>query len=374
MSRTTVQTARSLQPLLTLLIDPSKASSVDESEWDSIVRWARSSRLLATLHARLVRVGLEEHLPTRVRAAMVSQTVLARHRAQMARFEMVELARVLSPLDAPLVLLKGAAYLAQQLPLSEGRFLSDIDLLVPRSRLEEAERLLLLAGWQGEELDWYDEHYYRAWSHELPPMRFPGRSLEVDLHHTILPVTGRIRPDVAALIEASIRLPGSVFRVLCPEDQVLHACAHLFQDSDLSHRLRDLADIDALLRQYNTHDTFWLQLRRRTAQHGLARPCWYALHYCRLFFATPVPDNVMRDLPGGRPLAPVLLTMDGLVRRVLPPANPDRGRTLVGRRAQLALLVRSVWLRMPAWLLLYHSAMKFGRRAWNRMRPQGSTA
>ena len=374
MSRTTVEPARSLQLLLTLLIDPSKASSVDESEWDSIVRWARSSRLLATLHARLMRIGLEEQLPARVRAAMVSQSVLARHRAQMARFEMVELARAFTSMDLPFVLLKGAAYLAQQLPLSEGRFLSDIDILVPRSRLGEVERLLLEAGWRSEELDRYDEHYYRAWSHELPPMRFPGRSLELDLHHTILPVTGRIRPDVAALIEASIRLPGSVFRVLCPEDQVLHACAHLFQDSDLSHRLRDLADIDALLRQYNTYDTFWLQLRQHAARHGLARPCWYALHYCRLFFGTPVPHDVVRDLPGGRPPAPVLLVMDGLVRRVLPPPDPDRGRELLSRWAQLALLVRSVWLRMPAWLLVYHSAMKFRRRLWNRMRPQGSTA
>jgi hypothetical protein len=373
MSRTAARPAHSLQLLLTLLVDPSRSSSLDASDWDSVVRWARSSRLLATLYARLAGLGLDEQLPERVRAAMASEAALARHRAQMARFEMVELARVLTPLDAPLVLLKGAAYLAQRLPLSEGRFLSDVDLLVPKSRLDEVERLLLEAGWQSEELDRYDEHYYRAWSHELPPMRFPGRSLELDLHHTILPITARVRPDAAALIETAMPLPGSAFRVLSPEDQVLHACAHLFQDSDLSHRLRDLADIDALLRQYTPHKSFWGQLRRQAVRHGLVRPCWYSLQFCKLFFGSPVPDEFMKELPGGKPLAPVLLLMDGLVGRALPPVNPDRPPALGTRAAGAALLVRSVWLRMPIWLLAYHSAMKFLRRLRDRMRPQGST-
>jgi hypothetical protein len=65
-------------------------------------------------------------------------------------------------------------------------------------------------------MDPYDERYYREWIHELPPLRFPGRFLELDLHHTILPLTGRIQPDSAALLEASNPVEGTGFRVLCP--------------------------------------------------------------------------------------------------------------------------------------------------------------
>ena len=367
MSKTPVQPAHSLQLLLALLTDPSGAPSVDETEWNSVVRWARSSRLLATLYARVARAGLAETLPDRVRAAMVSEARLARHRAQMARFEMFELARALATFDAPRILLKGAAYLAQDLQVSEGRFLSDIDLLVPRSQLDDAEQLLVRAGWQPQQVDSYDEHYYRAWSHELPPMRFPGRSLELDLHHTILPVTGRIRPDASALFEAAIPVPGTPFHALCPADQVLHACAHLFQDSDLTHRLRDLADIDALLRHYGSDREFWPELTRRASRHALARPCWYALRYCKRYFQTPVPEDLMR---GARPSVPVRSMMDRLAPAALPPVDPDRPAGIASRLAQRALLARSLWLRMPVWLLVYHSAMKFARRLRERLRPQ----
>jgi hypothetical protein len=281
---------------------------------------------------------------------------------------MFELGRAFGTFDAPRILLKGAAYLAQDLPISEGRFLSDVDLLIPRSRLDEAEQLLIRAGWQPQQTDSYDEHYYRAWSHELPPMRFPGRSLELDLHHTILPVTGRIRPDASALFEAARPVPGTIFHVLCPEDQVLHACAHLFQDSDLTHRLRDLVDIDALLRHYGTGD-FWPRLMHRASRHGLARPCWYALHYCERFFRTPIPEKFTRGL-GAQPSAPVRVVMDRLVPIVLPPASPDRPGGVSFRLAQRVLLARSLWLRMPFWLLAYHSAMKFARRLRDRLRPQ----
>src|SRR5262249_960976 len=148
----------------------------------------------------------------------------------------------------------------------------------------------------------------------------------------------------------------------------------LFQDSDLSHRLRDLSDIDALLQQYAANSSFWVQLRRQVTRHGLARPCWYSLHFCKLFFGSPIPDEFMKELPGGKPLAPVLFLMNGFVRRALPPADPDRLPALGTRSARAALLVRSVWLRMPFRLLAYHSAMKFLRRLRDRIRPQGSTA
>ena len=103
----------------------------------------------------------------------------------MVRMELCALDQAI-PLSRQVVLLKGAAYILQGLEFSRGRMPNDVDLLVRRSDLDETESSLLLAGWESETTDAYDQRYYREWSHELPPMRFPGHALEIDLHHTCL--------------------------------------------------------------------------------------------------------------------------------------------------------------------------------------------
>jgi putative nucleotidyltransferase-like protein len=137
--------------------------------------------------------------------------MLARFQAHATRRQLRELAAVLAPLNMPLIALQGSAYVLQNLLLSEGRSTSDVDLMVAREHLGRAEAALKSAGWEYGKMDPYDERYYREWVHELPPMRFPGRFLlELDLHHTILPLTGRIQPDSAALLDASnaVQAPG----------------------------------------------------------------------------------------------------------------------------------------------------------------------
>jgi len=114
---------------------------------------------------------------------------------QMVLREMLAVAKVLEPLGIPLIALKGAAYIAQGLRCADGRLPEDLDLMVPRDRLDEAERALVEAGWASQKTDAYDQHYYRAWSHELPPMRFAGHAIELDVHHTILPPVGRVHLD-----------------------------------------------------------------------------------------------------------------------------------------------------------------------------------
>ena len=128
------------------------------------------------------------------------------------------------------------------------------------------EARLHAAGWESAALDPYDERYYRDWSHETPPLRFPGHFLELDLHHAITPVTGRLHFDPAPLFAESLAVPGTPFRVLSPHDQVLHACVHCFQDGDLALRVREIADIDGLLRSFADTPGFWPGLVERARE------------------------------------------------------------------------------------------------------------
>ncbi len=65
--------------------------------------------------------------------------------------------------------------------------------------------------------------------HELPPLQHgkPGTSL--DVHHTLLPPTVRLKIDTAALFEMIIPLPAYPgLYVLPPTDMLLRSAAHLF--------------------------------------------------------------------------------------------------------------------------------------------------
>src|SRR5205085_11661497 len=132
--------------------------------------------------------------------------------------------RALCPLGIPLILLKGAAYVAAGLPAGRGRLFSDIDVLVPKPLLPEVESALMLAGWASHNHDAYDQRYYREWMHELPPMEHLRRGNAIDVHHAILPETARAHPDSGKLRAAARPVTGRPgVAVLAPADMVLHS-------------------------------------------------------------------------------------------------------------------------------------------------------
>src|SRR5262245_42406780 len=143
MPKPSAQTRSARALLLGALRDTSAVRRLTDEEWDVLVRAARASRLLGTLHARMERTGMLAALPAEVRQQIGSDRVLCDYRRQMVFWELNRVARTLAPLGVTIVLLKGAAYLTQNLVCAEGRLLSDVDLLVPRSRLQEVEHTLL---------------------------------------------------------------------------------------------------------------------------------------------------------------------------------------------------------------------------------------
>ena len=345
--------------LLALLADPHHVLSIGLPEWDKTIRLARQARLLGVLAQRIQpHDELRSAVPECVLGHLRSATVYSAHRGHLLRMELTALAKALPP-ELPVVVLKGAAYMLQKLDLARGRLPSDVDLMVAHSDLDPAEAALRNAGWEFEEIDAYTERYYRQWSHELPPLRVPGHPLEVDLHHTIPPVTGRLKPDTTLLFADLQALPGERFLVLHPLDQILHAVVHLFQDSDLQAHLRDLVDIDGLLRAHvHSHDD-WQALAARAVQHRVERPLWYALRYCRAWLTTPVPE----DLPLATPPAAVIRLFDWVFPRCTLPRIPDQPAGISRRTAARLGSLRHQWLRLPPGLLVRQIAHK-SMRAW----------
>lgn len=360
-----------------------RSAVMPESRWSALFGQARTAGLLARVAWTLAEPRLDGAVdpdpqalahsgpwPEGARPHVASAWRLAQAQRAEVRRELRHIAHALAILaeppeggPAPVVLLKGAAYVAADLPPSRrGRLFSDIDVLVPRRALDRAELNLELHGWQSQETSSYNQRYYRDWMHELPPMVHSGRGTAMDLHHALVPPTARIKSPAEPLFERAVPLPASLglmpLNVLSLEDMLLHSSTHLVLGEDMRHALRDLSDIDLLWRHASaTQPGFDGTLSERAEALGLTRPLAYALLSARRVLGTPLPDRLDRALTAVLPGAPLRGLMTWLWTHAMRNRHP--GATGTGTPwALAALYLRGHWLRMPLPMLARHLTIK----------------
>jgi len=312
------------------LRDPASVGTLEPAGWTALLAAARAEQLIGSLACRLDGLAMPEaarRILADARAAAEQGRTAALWEAEMAR-------RALAPTGMPVVLLKGTAFVAAGLSAGQGRQIGDLDILVPRERIEEAEAALLAAGWEWVKPDPYDDAYYRRWMHELPPLIHRERDRMIDVHHTILPLTARVTPDATALIESRVALDNGL-SVLPPEGMIVHAAAHLFADGDLQGGLRNLWDIRCLIDEFGDDD-FMPRLAACAEHHGLTGEVARALRLSNHLFGP------------GEALAPA----DRLyLRRLL--ARDGWGQQ-THKLTELGFYLRGHWLRMPPLMLARH--------------------
>lgn len=341
--------------LTPLLIDPEQIQKLKMRDWDLLIRQARQSNLLGRLAALLEQRQLLNQVPDQPKAHLESSLAVAQRQMQAVRWEVDRIQHALANLPHSIILLKGAAYIMLQLPSAQGRLFSDVDILIPKPHIEDAELALKIHGWITTLHDAYDQRYYRQWMHELPPMTHLKRQTYLDVHHTILPETARLHPDPQKLIDAALPLAGHAgLKVLAPVDMLLHSATHLFHEGEFDKGLRDLSDLDILLRHLNGLDRdFWQKLLARAIELDLARPLFYALRYTTRILQTPVPPHVLQASSQHSHGRFTLRLMDTLFSRAFRPHHASCDDWLT-RPALLLLFIRSHWLKMPFPLLVRH--------------------
>ncbi|MDM4768214.1 nucleotidyltransferase family protein [Pelomonas sp. SE-A7] len=346
-----------LTPLLSQASGPWPRSG---AEWELLLRQARRTRLQASLALEQARQHVAAPAP--VLGHFEDANLVAQAQGRAVRWELIEISRALRGLQAPVVVLKGAAYLLLDLPFARGRLFSDIDLLVHRDNLPLAEAMLSVAGWQTGNPDEYDQRYYRQWMHEIPPLVHGARKTVVDLHHNILPLTSRVPVDAELLLADIVPLEGwpGLYR-LADVDLVLHMAVHLFMDGEFDKGLRDLCDLHGLLTHFGADARFWERLQARAERLGMGRTLYYALRYAKRLLGTEVPSSALTATEPFGPAWPGL--MDALFQRALRPDDPSCEDGLTGL-ARWLLYWRGHWLRMPLHLLVLHLTRKTWRRIW----------
>lgn len=341
-----------------LLLVPDFLPSLSEMDWDLLIRQGRRANLLARLAYRLIQNGHLEKVPRSPRLHLISALRMVERQDVAMRWEVDCIRKALANVGVKITLLKGAAYVMAGLPAAKGRTFSDIDIIVPKERIADVESALMLHGWQGTHHDEYDQRYYRRWMHEIPPMRHVRRGTSIDVHHAILPETARIKVNTSALLEGVVALPGHAnLYVLKPEDMLLHSATHLFHEGALENGLRDLFDLDSLMRHFGDDPAFWSALVPRATELGLIRPLYYAIRYTTTMLDTPVPQAVINAAEIGKPPFGIAGLMDACYLRALRPAH-DSCNTRGTGMARFALYIRSHWMRMPFPLLACHLARK----------------
>ena len=374
------RTSPALRPApdwLRAVIEPQRVQAWSLGEWDVAIRQLRKHRLLARLDCALTRADLHSAVPTPARRHLLAERRLSQARTRAMTWAIAQLPGMLKPLRHPLVLLKGAAYVGQGLQIAEGRLPSDLDILVPKSRLADVRLQLAIAGWREPPLDEHDQRYYLEWSHELPPMQHGRHAIELDVHHNILPPRAGRMVDATLLLAdlRSSRWPD--WQVLSPVDQVLHSAAHLFHDSEPRDRARDLIDLDGLFRHFGQEPAFWSALPARAAVLDLLEPLALACHFTHGWLGTPIPATVQAKLAAEGPGRLKTATLVALLGAVLRPGIIDQPDTLGKRLAATAVLARYHWHRLPLGLLLPHLWRKWrasAERTLQRPEPDNAAA
>lgn len=333
--------------LLRGLATPEHLNSLSGADWTALLGLARRERVLGILAERVIGGG---HLvPEPVRMALEDARVVVAHRHREATWQARQVARDIAGLEASVLLMKGTAYLLGGLDAAKGRDPGDLDILTPRAMLAKLEQRLVETGWRFAKTDPYDQYYYRAWMHELPPMSHMIRGGELDVHHTWLPPISGARIDIDAVLADSRAGPYG-YRLPCLNDMILHSAAHLFADGAMEALVRGLWDLDRLFRALPADDVHaWQSLEHRAERHRLRLPLMRAAQACARYLGTPVPQDKRAD-----PLAI-------LVAARLASTGAE---TLNARAVQTALLVRAHLIKMPLPLLVRHTLIK----GWRTLR------
>jgi hypothetical protein len=346
-------------PLLRFLRHPESAEVFSATDWERLLRAARHGYLSSRVAWLAAGRRLIKRFPEKIQIHLESALRVAASQAISVNWEVAQIKKALTQSAIPFALLKGAAYVKGCFEAAHGRLMSDIDIMVPKQRLADTEKALCDHGWFPTKLNAYDQRYYREWMHELPPMQHLDRGTTIDVHHTILPPTALLKPDVEKLWAAMCAVENikGVF-VLSQVDMVLHSATHLFHEGEFEHGLRDLVDIDALLRQFSNENRFFQILAERAAELNLGRPLHYAFRYCRMFLLTPIPEDVYSRVAGyGSRWIAIRALMDIVVIESIGSILEDRA-SIRSQVSQFAMFVRSHYLRMPMHLLLPHLVRK----------------
>ncbi len=292
--------------------------------WDSVVSLARDHDLSPLLYWRATHPPAGSVLPAELLQELKNDFYLALRRTMLAERQLAELLAALGQAGVPTLVLKGSAAGAFY-PDPALRVYGDLDFLVPKSQVLEAEQVLRALGYRSPlSRSWWQEHFQH-----LPPMTRNHGELCVEVHWSLaLPdahAGGLPAEDVWERSVAWTLGPGAGQPALRLDDvdTVLHLCYHAAVQHRLYLGLRPLADLAQVISSWDRDK--WQALLGRARAYELARPVELVVALAGRWLSLELPLEVTRTL---EPLLPVL--DDWLVRLAFPKAGGPAALVVAG--------------------------------------------
>lgn len=270
--------------------------SLSDAQWMLIADEARRHRLspltyhILSQHPRrhaMPPAVLDRLRPVYVNAAF-QNAVFFRHTARMAA--------VLAERGIPVMLLKGL-HLARFIYAHPAmRSMADVDIMVPRDRLAEAERIFIDDGYGP--LPRPDIEEFCTWSNHLAKLRKSGEPV-FEVHWGIERPTNPFAIDLDGLWARSrpATLEGVSVRLLSLEDLLLHLVLH----SSYHHRFdrsafQGLVDIHTVVVRHRD-EIDWQTLSDRAVEWKAAGFLYATFRLTREVLGAPIPGDMLQSLP-----------------------------------------------------------------------------
>jgi hypothetical protein len=299
--------------------------------------------------------GVFDALDTKTQRHLLNAKQIADRQREQVFNEARELATSLGHVVGYLIFLKGAAYSMCGGSVGLGRIYSDIDVLVPKADIKACEQRLVIKGWMGQEIDDYDDQYYREWAHEIPPMAHGQRGTIIDVHHNLVPVISKSSLNIHTLLAHKEEIAPGIY-VLTASAQLVHAAIHLFRNEEYACAFRDLSDLYFMLEGQDAH--FWEESLALAEAVGFAQELKLAMRYVNKLLGLSIPEGLKPKLAYSLSLQERL--NDAIFTQVLLPQHDLLPHSHTPFRHLLATM-RGHILKMPLPILIYHLTVKSGR-------------
>ena len=333
--------------------NPEIVKTISVGEWNILISQSRFHDLIPFIYQIINDHGLYDEVPDPIKDLLTGYKVRLAYQQTLFLWESSKLNELIINTEYPVILLKGMAYLEGKLGTYQSRGFADIDLLVPEIHFKNFETLLLKNGWEFRELNDYDDHYYREWSHASPPMKQKQSGVELDLHHHISSPLSDIKIDNKLLFNNIQLIHQSNFYRLSDLDVILHCANHFIYFDDVNGKLKDLLLIYYLLIQFESSD-IWTQLYQRSLELGLTKTLYYMTRLLECYFKIEPPITIKNKINYSAKGVLKHLVFD-LLKYCIAPKNPDG---LLIKIMSVLLLIRYQWTRYPLKILLVHLIKK----------------
>lgn len=266
-----------------------------EDEWPLLLGLSAQWQCGALTYRALEDARCLDRAPSGVRQRLRSVYLQSATRNALLFRDTARAAAMLGRADIPLMLLKGAHLARFVYPEPALRSMADLDLMVPRDRLIEAEEIFLGNGYGPTPRP--DPVEFCTRSNHLAKLSTPGGTV-VELHWTIERPTSPFAIDLEGLWARALTVPfeNQVVRVLAPEDLLLHLALHVsFHHGFDRSAVKALVDIRHVV-DHHRDALDWNALVARANAWGAGGFTYVTLRLAGDLLGTPVPASVFDTL------------------------------------------------------------------------------